>query len=527
MKAYKHSIILIMLLLSCMSIPAAVTAIYFEHEYADTISGTEEYSITITAYMNTQNNNLFYITNSKEYYSGLKYLSHQVSAVGFYRPISGGAAIYAGDNIPVLLYADAARTVLIGRALYSWDTNYNALGNPISTDTWVHFEEFDSQLISGSTIYFDTEDPLKFFRFTSIPTGNMGNAGSNPSLGNIYLTAQNSYASGEYVTVYQGSVWVNQLSGTHTEDQISHLDLTRNGYRSNFTVWYGDHIYIQDNSVNDISRDFPSQYYTYKIVSTYGTEYTEIFKPVSDEPETVSILASVKNIQDYSVIGDSTISFVSDTENITRTMPNGYDLFTLAENTWYNVSASADGYTPQLAYEPNLWTGSSAIDVWMIPTSEESNETVQMNWYVSESNSASSGNIRLKQAIITLNGGEKTLITDNNGYASTVLNRTGSISYIIQKDGYVTYSRSFTPNWETYTHPTIDEHIQLLRIGEPIGGVTPAPTPDRRTNIQKVDSALSIIFSNIEVFAGLCSIVLLFSYLGWMSDAVGGKRRRR
>lgn len=522
MKAYNQSIIMIMLLLSCMSIPAAVTAIYFEHEYADTISDTEEYSITFTAFVNTKVNELFFLTNSKEYYSGLKFLAHQVPSVGFYKSYPASATVYSGDNIPVLLYADSARTVLIGRALYSWDTNYNALGNPISTDTWVHFEEFDSRLISGSTIYFDTEDPLKFFRLSNIRTGNLDDIGSNPSMGNIYLNSQGSYASGEYTTLYQGSLWENQISGTHTDDQISHLDLTRNGYRSNFTVWYGDYIYIQDNSVNDISRDFPSQYYSYKIVSVYGNEYTEIFEPVSDEPETVSILASVKNIQDYSVIGDSTISFVSDTENITRTMPNGYDLFTLAKDTWYNVSASAEGFTPQLEYEPNLWTGSSAIDVWMIPTSEESNETVQMNFYVSESNSASSGNIRLKQAIITLNG-EKTLITDNNGYASTVLNRTGSISYIIQKDGYVTYSRSFTPNWQTYTPPTIDEHIQLLRIDEPVGGVTPTPTPDTRSSNQKAESAMNILFDNIEGIVQLAVVVLIISLISMIAG--GGKKR--
>jgi hypothetical protein len=202
-------------------------------------------------------------------------------------------------------------------------------------------------------------------------------------------------------------------------------------------------------------------------------------------------------------------------------MPNGYDLFTLAKDTWYNVSASADGYTPQLEYEPNLWTGSSAIDVWMIPTSEESNETVQMNFYVSERNSAGPGTLRLSNAVISINS--KTLITDASGYASTILNRSGSIYYTVKKDGYNTYSRAFSPNWDTYTFPTIDEHITLLKMGESIGEVTPVPTPDTRTTDQKAESAFNILFDNLESIVQLAVLVLIISLIGMIAG--GGKKR--
>ena len=293
--------------------------------------------------------------------------------------------------------------------------------------------------------------------------------------------------------------WENTIEIKDYDKTLSYLTLTRNNYISTINITDSDNEVLFFSNTTDDFVEFPimSDGLKFELISAYDTVFSESFFAEEEEEPTVSILASVKNIQDYSVIGDSTISFISDTENITRTLPNGYDLFTLAKDTWYNVSATADGFTAQQEYESNLWTGNSAIDVWMIPITEESNETVQMNWYVSESNPAGPGTLRISDAVISINS--KTLLTDSSGYASTILNRSGSISYTVKKDGYNTYSRSFSPNWETYTFPTIDEHITLLKIGE------------------------SILFENLESIVQLAVLVLIISLIGMIAG--GGKKR--
>lgn len=415
---------------------------------------------------------------------------------------------------------------IIAEGYFGSDYTYNSLGGKTGGQFWINFYECNIENIIGPTAsigiyYFNGTHAGYLSGLGGIVIGAVSNSWDNGAGFGLYRSSTQSISCEVSNIVYQ-SEWNASIEATYNSGLISNVRYLRNGYYSSINLTDEDGIsFYYDYSNSDIDYDFAHSNYNFEIINPYGRSFFESL--IAEEPvePKISVLASVKNIQDYSVIGDSTISFVSDTENITRTMPNGYDLFILAKDTWYNVSATADGYTPQLAYEPNLWTGSSAIDVWMIPTSEESNETVQMNWYVSESNSAGPGTLRLSNAVISINS--KTLITDASGYASTILNRSGSISYTVKKDGYNTYSRAFTPNWQTYTPPTIDEHIQLLRIDEPVGGVTPAQTPDIRSSNQKAESAMNILFDNIEGIVQLAVVVLIISLISMIAG--GGKKR--
>jgi hypothetical protein len=506
---------LIIICLIFAAVPASAES--FEETYSEeSYQYSGEYTALTTGISTTSNwnNIVFYDYEDNTKYTNLYFWTYE------------GIQIYSSEfhvrNNRFNIYTSNAKTTLIASGLCNWDINFNLLGAQTDSQFWANFDFIDNTKITNRVayIYFDDYTPRitdhrSSVSFTSQPNTNAGRIGvsDNP---NDALACK--VAIGTYQTVLMVD-WTNTVSGTYNEGYISNIKLKRDGLISNFSVYDSSGGLIRnDKSALDLDFDIIASEYSYLLINPINTEYTNI---LTTTESTVSVLASVKNIQDYSVIGDSTISFVSDTENITRTMPNGYDLFTLAKDTWYNVSATAAGFTAQQEYESNLWTGNSAIDVWMIPITEESNETVQMNWYVSERNSAGPGTLRLSNAVISINS--KTLITDASGYASTILNRSGSISYTVKKDGYNTYSRAFTPNWETYTFPTIDEHITLLKMGESIGDVTPVATPDTRTTDQKAESAFNILFDNLESIVQLAVLVLIISLIGMIA---GGSKKR-
>lgn len=526
MKACKLSIILLFLLLIC-GISTPVLALDFENKYIES----------------SQTYNYYEWDSSENHYQSY---SHQpqidlVSPVGSVNSGFDGlsfmsfssddgftTSIPEYDNELVYLYYGATK---IGEGFFSLEQRYSGI---IHTNTgfdwWLHITDFDSSLLPASSTARITWNKASGSLISGLGTVELyrnfvEQEFENPNLPYFVVkTSTNpAYAVQGRTQVAVTPYWENTIEIKDYDKTLSYLTLTRNNYISTLNITDSDNevLFFSDTTDDFIQFPIMSDGLKFELISAYGKVFSESFFAEEEEEPTVSILASVKNIQDYSVIGDSTISFVSDTENITRTMPNGYDLFTLAKDTWYNVSASAEGFTPQLAYEPNLWTGSSAIDVWMIPTSEESNETVQMNWYVSERNSAGPGTLRLSNAVISINS--KTLITDASGYASTILNRSGSISYTVKKDGYNTYSRAFTPNWDIYTFPTIDEHITLLKMGESIGDVTPVPTPDTRSSNQKAESAMNILFDNIEGIVQLAVVVLIISLISMIAG--GGKKR--
>lgn len=430
-------------------------------------------------------------------------------------------------NYPIECYESGSNQLLFSGHI-TYDNDYNLLGVKTHGYFWINI---DYIAVNNISVY--NNNPFKIYSqdysnvlATSFHMGSASPGGfTDTSIGNIMFgNTHGEWAAGGLHIYYQYP-FETKVSGEYNVGQFSKINVERKNYISNFTLYDLDgNLLKNDYQAGDIENFiFPKSAYRYTLQNEAGTVWEKILTATASETgnDTISVLASVKNIQDYSVIGDSTISFVSDTENITRTMPNGYDLFTLAKNTWYNVSASAAGFTAQQEYESNLWTGNSAIDVWMIPITEESNETVQMNWYVSESNPAGPGTLRISDAVISINS--KTILTDSSGYGSTILNRSGSISYTVKKDGYNTYSRSFSPNWETYTFPTIDEHITLLKIGESIGEVTPVPTPDTRTSNQKAESAFNILFDNLESIVQLAVLVLIISLIGMLAG--GGKKR--
>ena len=524
--------------LICAAVPA-VSAETFDETFS-------EYTVNVYEFTYNTGSNDFRFANPNVLslhlpqhpanYNGLRFCSFESNKVHIKKD---GAYLTTHNQIPCIF--TGASTGNTYNVLMSVTTSLSAFG--AYQKTYITFEFLDyADILSISDNYLkltfpdstytvsidsDYHNPTSGSTFWSLSvtptiTSSSGDTNNEIRIGG-YSASPSGYVepTGQKSRVITNAIWENNFASEYG-DLFSQITLTRKNHYSTLNIYdLNENLIFTEYSNSDLDLSISYPQYMLNLISPSNTNYNRTLSSGEAADGRVSVLASVKNIQDYSVIGDSTISFVSDTENITRTMPNGYDLFTLATDTWYNVSATAAGFTAQQEYESNLWTGNSAIDVWMIPITDESNETVQMNWYVSESNPAGPGTLRISDAVISINS--KRLLTDSSGYASTILNRSGSIFYTVKKDGYNTYTRSFSPNWESYTFPTIDEHITLLKIGEPIGEVTPVPTPDTRTSDQKAESAFNILFENLESIVQLAVLVLIISLIGMLAG--GGKKK--
>jgi hypothetical protein len=518
------------LLLICLCAASPASAIYYDINYTDEYSGLSSYVLpSSSSYSSATTHILLYLEDSATpyKYNGLYFLGVTfTTGTTQIQDYDTSLRIDSASSIPIILYSDVARTNQIGTADISWNTEYNYLGSAVSTDLWMHISNFDYTEISGHLIYFDCVDPDQMFRFYTLSTGPAFSTipGSDPTVGRAAIIRGTAYyAAGTYNVVIKGAEWEQQISGTHSDGMISQILLDRQNSYSNFTVYDDSQTFIQDYSTNNLDYDILAEYYTYRIVSPYGTIFTESFLPDIPVTPTVSILASVLSTADDALIGGATLNFNSTAHNVSQTLTSGYGLYTLYPGVEYTVSASADNYQEELSTNPTItFGGDSRYDYYLKPVYGVENGTVQLNFYVSTANTAGSGYLKVPNALITLNSAS-TLITNDAGYAYATLNRSGSISYTITKSGYKTYSRSFTPNWETWSSDTFEEYVTLLAEGVAIGNITPTPTPDTRDYNQKAESAFSFIFDNIEVLSELAVVVLILSLIGMITG--GGKKK--
>jgi hypothetical protein len=318
--------------------------------------------------------------------------------------------------------------------------------------------------------------------------------------------------------------WESDISGSYLGDLPSSITLSRYQVQTNFTLRNraGEILYT-DYSDQDIDYDFFESEYSYNLTSPKGRIYTQSFFNPEPENETISVLASVLSTADYSLIGGATLYFNSTVHNVSRTLQNGYGLFTLYPNVEYTVSGSAEGYREQTSvHEQITFLADSPYDLLLTPSENVTSGYAQLNFYVRTANTVGSGTLAVPNAVITLNS-ENTLITNSAGYASKTIDKNSSISYTVTKSGYKTYSRSYTPVWGT--NDVSDEYITLLAEGATTGGITPTPTPDTRSSNEKAESAFTFIFDNIETITQLGILIVILAMLN-MIPGMGTKGKR-
>jgi len=337
------------------------------------------------------------------------------------------------------------------------------------------------------------------------------------SVGAIAFGKSNSniYAVGvgEYQTLLQGD-WQHTL--TLSDDYPVLVSLSREGCSSSFEIKEEGEVKYTNDGTEDISTPIALPEFDIYITSPSETKYS--YHYISDEPisNTASVITRVKSLSDKSLIAGSKVYYRaldgSDLQN--KTLPSGSDEFILQKNVEYEYWAEASGYENQTSIpSSSIFTGDTFNDIWLVPTLEDPEEgTGLYNFYISEQTAIGQTASLTSPAYVTLNG--ETKLTTSAGYASFEVNKTTSISYKIQKDGYVSVSRTYTPNWPGNT---INEFISIRQEGVVLPGEpTAAPTPDHRDSEEKAESALNIIFDNVELFATLASFVLLLSFMKWM-----------
>ena len=525
MKACKLSIILLLLLISCISIPT-VSAETFEKTYVDEIQNTHRYTMQkyddLTSSGTVKN---IYLHNPVENYKGLKFLSVYSDGLIWYK--DGELKSFV---TPISIYNHPAELQVT--------INKNILNGFSSSFTVIIFEEENiSDLPTGVYIPITFEDGEHTYTNT-YSRYYTGSYYSHPNPGLTVSTTTNDilttvsfgdsgvYLSGGDYQVYTKTTWENKINCEYGIE-FSSITLDRLGYYSRLNIYNLDgELIITDYSSDSYNTNIFSEELNFSIISTANNVFSELLQVVDtddDTDETVSVLASVLSTADDALIGGATLNFNSTAHNVSQTLTSGYGLYTLYPGVEYTVSASADNYQEELSTNPTIiFGGDSRYDYYLKPVYGVENGTVQLNFYVSTANTAGSGYLKVPNALITLNSAS-TLITNDAGFAYATLNRSGSISYTITKSGYKTYSRSFTPNWETWSSDTIEEYVTLLAEGAAIGDITPTPTPDTRTSDQKAESAFNILFDNLESIVQLAVLVLIISLIGMIAG--GGKKR--
>ncbi len=508
--------------LICAAVPAVSAETFSDHYAESEYSRTElTYSPSGSGTSGTSSQLYLYFPDTSTNYENAFFLTYIGSNIRITK--NGSYGDYR--NIPV--------TIAGYSATLSYDETENFLGQYVKSYIGIYFDNPENveslsgyQLISFSSEYSPS---------ISLPGMFSGYIDQNIDLHGsiqhrVYFAAYNyGYYFGasdtQCITNYN---WESDISGSYLGDLPSSITLSRYQVQTNFTLRNraGEILYT-DYSDQDIDYDFFESEYSYNLTSPKGRIYTQSFYNPEPEEDTISVLASVLSTADDALIGGATLNFNSTVQNVSQTLTSGYGLYTLYPGVEYTVSASAENYQEELSTNPTItFGGDSRYDYYLKPVYGVENGTVQLNFYVTTANTAGSGYIKVPQAVITLNSAS-TLITNDAGYAYAVLNRSGSISYTITKDGYKTYSRSFTPNWETWSSDTFEEYVTMLKEGTAIGDVTPEPTPDTRSNVEKAESAFDIIFNNIEMFATMASLALFFAFVGWMTPHRGSRRLRR
>ncbi len=204
---------------------------------------------------------------------------------------------------------------------------------------------------------------------------------------------------------------------------------------------------------------------------------------------------------------------------VNETLTGGYGQYSLPMTEGFNpahygVSVTASGYTqrvPSIFFD--LKTGRTLV-IEMEPTGEPPAEetNVYAQFYVLTPAGAPVGS-----ALVQTNNSAK--FTNGQGFAQFEVAKNTTYSYSVTKNGYASASGSYTTDT---TSPEI-VRVTLVPGTVPTPTLEPGatPTPDTRTNTEKADSAINIIYNNVE---GITALACLCVFVGLMR-LMSGRRR--
>ncbi|WOF15993.1 hypothetical protein F1737_04385 [Methanoplanus sp. FWC-SCC4] len=518
MKNRNLSIILTgLLIISILAVP--VSAEVFEKVYEDKKGQTVQPDYTASnIYTSSWSSDNVYFYNKWEDYSGLYYFA--ISSTSPNIRLTSNQDV---DNIPF--------TIKYGSKIYasgkfSYREKFNYLNQYSGFEIWFLFDEFKSEELINDNVPISSK-----LQIDSVYDFN-GKHGSGLTLSDYKQSirlVQSGTGTYQYPDI-QGFIvtatsakWKLKLHSDFQPDQVNYINAEKYGFVSNITLKNenGD-ILFNDKTSDDYNYHFVNIPLYLEIENPFGKKYNEILGSETSSPDEVNILTHVYSTADKSLIGGATVTYNatdgSDTQ--TKTFSSGEGIVKLKSNLEYSVTASADGYRMQEGSAPTVsFSQDTQFGLFLTPTGTNvSAGSGVINFYVKTY--TPDGNLEpLEGALIQING--KSLISNSAGYAQYEINKTAPITYSVSKDGYISFSRTHSPEWPESN--VLDEFAFLRKKGMILPGEpTPQPTLDTRTQNQKAESALNIILDNIEAIAALAVVVVILSFVDYMTP-----RRRR
>lgn len=192
------------------------------------------------------------------------------------------------------------------------------------------------------------------------------------------------------------------------------------------------------------------------------------------------------------------------------------ETFLLDSSDRYQITVSKTGY------ESRTWTNirsdTSSLTAYLPKTAVPGDES-QVSLYFRVHSTAGSP---VAGAYVQLSPGDISGLTNSQGQVVLTVSKNTTYSYQVSASGYVGATDSIevsaTSLWYECTLQESGE-VAPPTSSSPAGAVT----PDYRTIDQKAESALSILFENVELFAALAAIVLLCNMVNWIIP--GGRKR--
>ncbi|QSZ66420.1 hypothetical protein RJ40_02360 [Methanofollis aquaemaris] len=216
------------------------------------------------------------------------------------------------------------------------------------------------------------------------------------------------------------------------------------------------------------------------------------------------------------VIYDSTGEYIVGASGTT----NGVATFTAPLGDQIRITATRSGYVTHTEtdfVQPTaLPRNQMPISITLMPSETPAEDEVYMSFTVTTVTGT-----YIEGAAVQ--AGDRTAVTNSMGTCRIAIPANSTVSYSISKSGYYSSSGYIMPITENSAIT-----IQLMLISSevttsPPGGVTATPTADTRTPEEKAESAFSVLFDNLELFATLAGLILLMAMIDWLVP--GGRTR--
>jgi hypothetical protein len=505
----------IILIIAAILISVPVSAVIYDDSIVDFYYDAESDRLATGATGGVRTFDHLYFSENLLNYVGLYYVGS--TALTTEVPATTAAFVDA-QGLLFKLY-DGSTEVGSGRLDYYVSTSRDDAGyRDIDASFW--FDELDIQTMyeSGNSSFRFTNNQnlyvtVEGYGAPGIFAGYDRIVAVSNSIGNVVrhtatseLPAFARVFSQNWEFKYYTDARLNQLNTiTFTPNIITNWSVNVGG-----TV---DYKYVTENVVTLNYGAFPLNL---SVVSPFDENFfynISIGESVND----INIFSHVWSTGDNSLIAGVTVNYtaVDDSDQVLQTLTYGEGIVVLQKDTPYYFTATADGFRSQsnipdvVEFSASTQHGSYLVPI--VGNASAGNGT--LNFHVSTYTSSGS-TIALEGAIIEVNG--NTLITNDAGFAHIDVNKTTAINYAVSKNGYQSVTRIYTPSWPP-GYEYIDEWVTLRADGQILPGEpSPEETLDTRSNVQKADSALNILFENIEMFATLAVIILLMSFIKWI-----------